>query len=558
MDNQMIRNLGIYNWKKFSLRYASILIIGFFIAVIVTLLPRNFLLAHSILELICIYIEISIFLITWSTYKNIPNILYMVGFGFLAVSVMDFFHGYYSIATPLFQQGYEDLAARYWILARLLAAVSLFSMSLNLKIKRVNKITMLIFTVLFSIGLSYLLMKYPGIFPLMRLGSGLTWVKIGMEYVIIAITFLSIHYINVKHCEESVFLNQNILMVLLLIIPTEFIFTLTDDPSSLFYHYGHILKVISFFYLYRGIVTNIITFPYSELEAKCRKLEEKVNEINCLRDAKCIAEMDSQNKSEYIANMSHELRTPLNVLLSGIQLFELYMNGDSSPKTRKMMKHLQSMKQNCLRQLRLVNNLIDTTKIDAGFLNLEFRMYNIIRIIENITTSLQDYVASKNIEIQFHSELKEMNMLCDVDAIERIMMNLISNSIKFTKAKGIIAIIVRKHQGQIEISVKDNGIGIPEDKLDDIFDRYKQVKDTTKKDKEGSGIGLSLTKALVELHGGNIRVSSKLGSGSEFNIELPINILSDASDMDTTKNGVENDSSDLIQIMNIEFSDIYE
>lgn len=274
-----------------------------------------------------------------------------------------------------------------------------------------------------------------------------------------------------------------------------------------------------------------------------------------LKKAKEIAEKASINKSEFIANMSHELRTPINVTLAGVQLFELYLKNGSDIDKEKSSKHLVAMKRNCMRLLRLVNNLIDSTKIDAGFYEPHFSNQDIVRLINRISLSVLDYAKHKNINLVFYTEIDKMLIICDVDMIERIMLNIISNAIKFTADS--VFINIYKRVDTVVISVKDNGIGIEKENKDIIFERYKQVSKLFTRENEGSGIGLSLTKSLVEMHGGNISVKSEYGNGTEFIIELPFKQFEGAEGIVYNVNETE-DKDKFIEKMNVEFSDIYE
>lgn len=261
-------------------------------------------------------------------------------------------------------------------------------------------------------------------------------------------------------------------------------------------------------------------------------------------------------KTEFFANISHELRTPLNVIWGSVQLLQS-INLNSCIEGYDINKYLKIMNQNSLRLLRLINNLIDTTKIDGGYLSLHLVNSNIEYIVEEITLSAVDYIKSKGINLIFDTDVEEKYMAFDVDKIERIVLNILSNAIKFTKKDGTIFVNFYDLGDKIQISIKDTGIGIPQDKLESIFERFTQVDGSLSRRSEGSGIGLSLVKSLVEMHGGTIHAKSKLGEGSEFIIELPATLVSEDGDLNICSS-YESSDSKYVERIQIEFSDIYE
>lgn len=228
-------------------------------------------------------------------------------------------------------------------------------------------------------------------------------------------------------------------------------------------------------------------------------------------------------KTEFFANISHEFRTPLSVIHAAVQLLKL--NGEGSdPKSIKgaIDKSAMTIRQNINRLTRLIDNIIDITKVDTGFIQLQLRNYNIVSIVEEVTLSVASLMENKGITIEFDTDVEEKIIACDIDKIERVMLNILSNSVKFTPNGGNIYVNVKDGTEFVTISIRDTGIGIPKDKLELVFERFRQVDKSITRNHEGSGIGLSLVKSLVELHGGSVKVESSLGQGSEFLITLPV------------------------------------
>ncbi|GKU26685.1 sensor histidine kinase [Clostridium folliculivorans] len=298
--------------------------------------------------------------------------------------------------------------------------------------------------------------------------------------------------------------------------------------------------------------TNKALYKDENYKTECKgdEYEEVVDAFNQITEGynQKINEVEeySNLKANFMATMSHELKTPLNIILGCVQLMEIQVIENESFK-----KYLKILKQNSFRLLRLINNFIDINKIEVENLTLNLVNDDIIRVIEDISLSIVDYTNLKNLEIIFDTEVEEKYMAFDHDKIERILLNLLSNSIKFTETGGVIMINIFDKDDHIVVSVKDNGIGIPKEMQNKIFDRFVQVDSTLRRRAEGSGIGLSLVKSLVELHDGIISVKSELGEGSEFIIELPVKQVEKK-----LQASIEGSLSNVEKIK-IEFSDIY-
>jgi len=281
-------------------------------------------------------------------------------------------------------------------------------------------------------------------------------------------------------------------------------------------------------------------------------ITEDTIKMNLIEDQNKELEKALIMKDEFISLISHEFKTPLNVIYSAIQLIEQVYFNQIPDNVKKLIGNI---KQNTFRQLRLVNNLLDITKITSGQFKLKMKNIDIIFLTKSIIESVKLYADQKNIKLYFNSDLKSKTISLDDEKFERIILNLLSNAIKYTPTEGTITVILteNKESNMLKIVVKDNGIGIPKDKQTLIFDRFGQVDSNLSRQAEGTGIGLSLVKSLVNILGGTIELESELDFGSTFIINLPV------------KESVEEIKSEfcldidnrLVQSINIEFSDIY-
>ena len=224
-----------------------------------------------------------------------------------------------------------------------------------------------------------------------------------------------------------------------------------------------------------------------------------------------------QLKTRFFANISHEFRTPLTLILGQIE------SVFSSEIGTKNKRKLHIANRNARRLLTLINQLLDISKIEAGSMELKAGQHNIVSFLKSLFYSFESLAESKKIQLKFESTYEYIPVVFEPDKMEKVFYNLISNAFKFTPAGGEISVNLKiEIPSFASIRIKDNGIGIREDRLPKIFDRFYQVDSSSTREHEGTGIGLALTKELIELHKGSINVTSREREGTEFIINLPL------------------------------------
>lgn len=232
-------------------------------------------------------------------------------------------------------------------------------------------------------------------------------------------------------------------------------------------------------------------------------------------------------KNDIFINMLHEFITPMNVLYSGAQLVEDKVNNYIEDYGQiidfeDIKKYANNVKHNVERLQRLSDNMLQACSMVNNTSDISLVNYDIVKIVEDITQSVARYIKNSNTHIIFDTELEELKMAMDMRKIETIMYNLLSNAKKFTENNGRIEVNIKKVEDNVEIQVADNGVGIPEDKQDKIFERFVKAENTLCRRAEGLGMGLNLVKNYVSQLHGNIDVESSINKGSVFTVTLPI------------------------------------
>lgn len=280
----------------------------------------------------------------------------------------------------------------------------------------------------------------------------------------------------------------------------------------------------------------IVVFRMLDCEFKSIQLEKELNRIK----------EKNKFKTEFLSNVAYDIKKPIN------KIFETNNNlieNKGKYNSENINNHTRLVKQNCYRLIRLLSNVEYVSRIDNGTCTLELRKCDIVKLVENIVKISKTYTDKKGIDISFKSEVNKKILSLDIDKVEKIILNILSNAIKFTDTGGRIDINLYMENEQVCISIKDTGIGIPKDKTEVIFENFEQLDTTLSRGCEGTGMGLSVVKKLANLNNIKINVESELNKGSEFIITLPNNIVS--------KNIKLQDKFAQDEKIDIEFSDIY-
>ena len=244
---------------------------------------------------------------------------------------------------------------------------------------------------------------------------------------------------------------------------------------------------------------------FNEIQSKSRELE-----------------LANKHKSEFLANMSHELRTPLNAIIGFSEVLSEKMFGEVNDK---QLEYLLDIHTSGHHLLSLINDILDLSKIEAGRMELDLASVNLPMLLDNCTTLVRERASRQGLVLALDVEEGVGNWVVDVRKLKQVVINLLSNAVKFTPAGGRVTLRARRLDHAVEIAVVDTGVGIDPDQQALVFEEFRQASGDYLRKSEGTGLGLSLAKRFVELHGGSIRVESEPSRGSTFAVILPERVL---------------------------------
>ena len=229
-------------------------------------------------------------------------------------------------------------------------------------------------------------------------------------------------------------------------------------------------------------------------------------------------EIANRHKSEFLANMSHELRTPLNAIIGFSEVLLKRMFG---PLNDKQDEYLQDVLSSGRHLLSLINDILDLSKIEAGRMELDLTTFNLPLALDNALTLVRERAMRHGIRLELAVGAGVGELVGDERKIKQILLNLLSNAVKFTPEGGHVGVRAERANGAVEVSVTDTGIGISPEDQEAIFEEFRQVGTDYARKREGTGLGLTLARKFVELHGGRLWVKSLVGEGSTFTFSLP-------------------------------------
>lgn len=254
-------------------------------------------------------------------------------------------------------------------------------------------------------------------------------------------------------------------------------------------------------------------------------------------------------KTEFLASVTKDIKKPIEIISNTNNILEINKDKYDS---QNICNYTRLVRQNCNRLIRILSNIEVIEDIDHGKYNIKHDKVNIIKWMKNIVDLSKEYVDEKGLDIKFTSVVNKKTLFVDKNMLEKVFLNILANAIKFTSTGGVIEVRIDILDGEVQISIKDSGVGIPQDKIGVIFEDFEQVDRTLSRGAEGTGIGLSLVKKLVDLHNGKIIVSSEIGVGSNFKV-----VLKDNENDAKYKNITFYDDFIDKEKIDIEFSDIY-
>lgn len=485
--------------KSFVLKYSAPLQLAVLLVMTYLLHNYNYLLFHSFAELISIVVAFAIFIMAWHSRSYFDNkIIFFIAMSMLPLAVVDSLHTFSFKGVSIFEHINANTPTQLWLIGRYFFSISLLAAPFVAeKIKKKENIfygmlgaVVVILTSFFAFGF------FPDAYVE---GAGLTQFKIYSEYLIILVMAAAVYGLHLKRdrFDKEVYLYLR--LAILSAVVSEFMFTLYFAVTDEFNLLGHIFKIITFFFLYAGVIEINLRQPH-------RLMFKGISDINAA-------------KSEFMSVVSHQLKNPLSSILLSTDIMR--MDKPEGVSSAERDEHLDTIRDAVFRMKKIIDDLLNITKIDMGVLGTKEDVIDAKTFIRSNLQEMEQITKAKKITITDNLEGKEFSKIkSDKQLLDIVFENILSNSIKYSREGGKVEISVTEAP-EFVISVKDSGYGIPESQQAKIFKNSLRGDNVAQTIKDGSGLGLYMVKKITDKLGIGVSFDSKENEGTTFWLEFP-------------------------------------